>query len=165
MDLSIKRSYTVVDTAFPSGEASPDAALRKVAIVVIVDNPYAGRHVEDLQPLVDISPTIGRTMGEMLVQALHPYKAQSYGKAGIVWLNGEQEHAEALAATRTDSLQSTFTRNLAMHLNHRLFKGFALLRTLVAACSLAVAAVAVAQPADVHVMKVGTATQYFPIQV
>ena len=99
MDLNIKRSYTVVDTVNPSGDAAPDTALRKVAIVMIVDNPYAGRYVQGLTPLVDISPKIGRAMGEMLVQALHPYEAQSYGKAGIVGLNGEQEHAAALLTT------------------------------------------------------------------
>ena len=99
MDLSFKRTYVVIDTAFPANDATPEAALRKVAVVAIIDNPYAGRYVEDLKPLIDISPSIGRKMGEMLVQALHPYKAQSYGKAGVVGLHGEQEHAAALLTT------------------------------------------------------------------
>lgn len=73
--------------------------LRKVAIVAVVENPYAGRQVEDLKPMIAASEELGREMGRHLIQAVGPYEVQSYGKAGIAGLAGEQEHANALLTT------------------------------------------------------------------
>ncbi len=73
--------------------------LRKVAVVAVVENPYASRRVEDLQPLIAASEELGREMGSRLVEALGPYQVQSYGKGGIAGLAGEQEHANALLTT------------------------------------------------------------------
>ena len=38
-------------------------------------------------------------MAKIVAAALAPYSAQSYGKAGVVGLHGEQEHANALLTT------------------------------------------------------------------
>jgi hypothetical protein len=73
--------------------------LRKVAVVAVVENPYAGRQVEDLTPMIAASEELGREMGKHLIQAVGPYEIQSYGKAGIAGLAGEQEHANALLTT------------------------------------------------------------------
>jgi hypothetical protein len=35
----------------------------------------------------------------MLIEVMGPYEVQSYGKAGIAGLAGEQEHANALLTT------------------------------------------------------------------
>ncbi len=81
----------------PSHEQS--VPLRKVAVVAVVENPYAGRQVEDLQPMIAASEELGREMGRLLVETMGPYEIQSYGKAGIAGLDGEQEHANALLTT------------------------------------------------------------------
>ena len=60
------------------------APLRKVASAAIVENPYAGRYVEDLQPLIEASAALGRDLAALAVQALAPYSAQSYGKAAQI---------------------------------------------------------------------------------
>ena len=73
--------------------------LRKVAVVAIVENPYAAKQVEDLGPMIAASEDLGREMGKLLVETLGPYEVQSYGKAGIAGLAGEQEHANALLTT------------------------------------------------------------------
>jgi hypothetical protein len=67
--------------------------------VAIVENPYAGRYVEDLQPLIDASRALGAELAKVAVEALGPCRAQSYGKGAIVGLAGEQEHANALLTT------------------------------------------------------------------
>jgi len=69
--------------------------LRKVAVAAIVENPYAGRKVDDLQPMIAASEELGREMGKLLLETFGPYDVQSYGKAGIAGLAGEQEHANA----------------------------------------------------------------------
>ena len=81
----------------PSHEQAPP--LRKVAVAAVVENPYAGQRVEDLRPMIAASEELGREMGKVLIEILGPYSAQSYGKAGIAGLAGEQEHANALLTT------------------------------------------------------------------
>jgi amino acid synthesis protein len=94
MELPIRRLYTFIEQH--PGEGEP---LRKVAAAAIVENPYAGRQVKDLQPLIDASEALGRELSKLVVEGLAPFQAQSYGKAGIVGLAGEQEHANALLTT------------------------------------------------------------------
>ena len=97
MQLRIRRTMTVTDTREIDDAGNPaQPQLVKVAVAVVVENPFAGRFVEDLQPYVAASVEIGGLMGEMAVKAMGPHKVQSYGKAGIVGINGEQEHANAL---------------------------------------------------------------------
>lgn len=94
MQIRIRRFYTFIEHHPCDGEP-----LRKVAVAAIVENPYAGRYVEDLQSLIDASEDLGKELSRLTVDALAPYTAQSYGKAGVVGLAGEQEHANALLTT------------------------------------------------------------------
>lgn len=82
-------------------EAGQPAAppLRKVAVVAVVANPLAGTYHEDLSELVDASAAIGREISGLAMNLLAPYEAQSYGKAALVGLAGEQEHGVALLTT------------------------------------------------------------------
>jgi hypothetical protein len=96
MNLTIVRCMTSVDERIDPSGGMP---LRKVAVVCVVENPYAGRRVEDLSPLVEASAELGDRMAEMSVNAMSPYKPYGYGKGGIVGLNGEQEHINALLTT------------------------------------------------------------------
>jgi hypothetical protein len=99
LKLEVRRTYTLVDTLMEEAGRPGDPPLRKVAAIAIVANPCAGRYVEDLKPMSDASVALGRQLAEAAVAALAPYQAQSYGKAGIVGLAGEQEHANALLTT------------------------------------------------------------------
>jgi amino acid synthesis protein len=71
---------------------------RRAAAVAVVENPCAGKYVEDLSVLM----TIGEELGELLTQravsalGISPDKAESYGKAAAVGENGELEHAAAI---------------------------------------------------------------------
>ena len=97
--LSIRKFETFVEH-FPADPAAGDPTpLRKVAVAAVVANPYAGRCVEDLLPLVEASAELGHQLSDLGVKALAPYAAQSYGKAAIVGLAGEQEHANAMITT------------------------------------------------------------------
>jgi amino acid synthesis protein len=58
-----------------------------------VKNPYAGRYVEDIQPMMDALKPLGREMASRLVAALGgPARIQGYGKGALVGLAGELEH-------------------------------------------------------------------------
>jgi hypothetical protein len=96
MELEVNRWLTFIDeTADPEG----GPPLRKVAVVAVVANPCAGRYVADLEPLVKASVALGEQMAERAVATMRPYEAQGYGKGGVVGLNGEQEHVNALLTT------------------------------------------------------------------
>ena len=79
-----------------------DPPTRKAAAVAVIANPFAGRYVEDLEPLMVIGEELGGLLGRKCVEALGiaPAQAESYGKAAMVGENGELEHAAAILHPR-----------------------------------------------------------------
>jgi hypothetical protein len=78
-------------------EFGPPAARpqRKGYIAAVTHNPYAGRYVEDILPLMEALKPLGTAMAQRLIDALggSPANIVSYGKSAIVGLGGELEHA------------------------------------------------------------------------
>jgi hypothetical protein len=72
--------------------------VRKALAIAVIENPFAGRYVENLDELTAIGEEMGALLGQRCVQALgiEPGQAQSYGKAAIVGEAGELEHAAAI---------------------------------------------------------------------
>lgn len=72
--------------------------VRKALAMAVIENPFAGRYVENLDELIAIGEELGGLLGARCVQALgiEPSQAQSYGKAAIVGEAGELEHAAAI---------------------------------------------------------------------
>ena len=71
---------------------------RRALAMAVIENPCAGRWVENLDELTAIGEELGGLLGRRCVQALglQPGQAQSYGKAAIVGEAGELEHAAAI---------------------------------------------------------------------
>jgi hypothetical protein len=69
--------------------------ITRVVAVAVIQNPFAGRFVDDLSPLFDVSGQLGeRLMGDAVdMLAGSPI---SYGKAAIVGVDGEMEHGGAV---------------------------------------------------------------------
>ena len=97
--MRIKRTLTFIDETGVEAGQPIDPPLRKVAVVAILDNPFAGRFERDLSRLTDASAEIGRHICGLAVSLLAPPKPQSYGKAAIIGMNGEQEHGVAMLTT------------------------------------------------------------------
>lgn len=74
-------------------------ALVKVAVGLIIRNPYVGTFSADLSKLTDPSPAIGYALGERAMAMLGGRPAESYGKGGIAGVGGEQEHVVACITT------------------------------------------------------------------
>src|SRR5260370_26834753 len=82
------------------GGAHPHAIpLRRVAAIAIIGNPYAGRFEENLSDAIEASVQIGRVLAKLAIDLMGPYKTESYGKGGVVGLDGELEHANAMLTT------------------------------------------------------------------
>ena len=99
MKVEVRRWLTIVDHKLFEAGKSSNEPLRKVAAIAIVANPYAGRYVEDLGPLIEGSVEVGHLLAELAVGAMGGAKIESYGKGGVVGAAGEQEHANALLTT------------------------------------------------------------------
>ncbi|MEU4013911.1 amino acid synthesis family protein [Microbacterium sp. NPDC028030] len=88
----------VQETLHDVGPA-PAQPLVKAAVAVVIKNPFAGRWVEDLTPLIDHSASLGTELGARALALLGGRPAESYGKGGIAGLDGEQEHVVACVTT------------------------------------------------------------------
>lgn len=98
MPAKIRKLIVQVDeTRFEMGRPV-EPPTRKALAMAVIDNPCAGRYVENLDELIAIGEELGGLLGSKCVQALGiaPGQAQSYGKAAIVGEAGELEHAAAI---------------------------------------------------------------------
>jgi hypothetical protein len=79
-----------------------DPPQRKVAVGAIVENPFSGEYVEELEPLYDLGRDLSGYLAERGVEALavDPNDITGYGKATIVGTDGEIEHAAAVMHPR-----------------------------------------------------------------
>lgn len=99
MDIDIRRSFTTVDRKWVEAGRRHDTPLVHVMCGLVVANPYAGRYLEDLSEMIVASAALGQTIGNMIVSAMAGLPVEGYGKAGVVGVGGELEHANALLTT------------------------------------------------------------------
>lgn len=99
IELTVRRSFTFVEDREIDEGRQAHLIQRKAACALVVENPFVGRHVDDLQPLIEASVPLGERLGQMIVAAMGEYSVQGYGKGGLVGLGGEPEHANALLTT------------------------------------------------------------------
>ena len=94
--LVIRKFWVAIDeTRLTAGRSDAGGPLRKVAVCAVIENPLAGRgYVEDLSILVAGSRSLGYELGRMAQRFLGT-PVESYGKAAIAGVDGEQEHANA----------------------------------------------------------------------
>src|SRR5436190_11919423 len=97
--MQIKRTLAFVDEVGIEAGQTVNPPLRKVAVVAIIDNPFAGRFENDLSPLTKGSEEIGRHISKLAIALLAPHKPESYGKGAVIGINGEQEHGVAMLTT------------------------------------------------------------------
>ena len=98
MSLKIRKIVTVVDETLTEMGRAVTPPVRRAAAIAVIENPFAGRYVDDLSPLIDMGEELGRILSERAVAALGipGEAAESYGKAALIGENGELEHAAAL---------------------------------------------------------------------
>ncbi|WP_306147412.1 MULTISPECIES: amino acid synthesis family protein [unclassified Roseibium] len=71
------------------------------AVAAVVKNPWAGRFVEDLKPeVLAFGPVLGELLTDRILKLGGSGEAiEAYGKAAVVGLDGEIEHASGLIHT------------------------------------------------------------------
>ncbi len=92
--IEIRRVFTHVEDIHH--EFGPVAAvpLRRGAIGAVLTNPFAGRYVPDILPMMEALQPVGIDMARQLRDAMEvpPERIEGYGKGAIVGSAGELEH-------------------------------------------------------------------------
>lgn len=98
----IRKLVLYRETVFVEGERAVAKPHILVAAAAVMRNPWAGQgYVENLKPQVkQIAPGIGELLVPELLAAIGGAdNIEAYGKAAVVGLNGEIEHASAMIHT------------------------------------------------------------------
>jgi hypothetical protein len=98
MKASIRKIATFVEETQSEMGLSIDPPTRRAAAVAVIENPFAGKYVEDLSELMSIGEELGELLTLRAVAALGvpATSVESYGKGAAVGENGEIEHAAAI---------------------------------------------------------------------
>jgi len=98
MKAKIRKIVTLVEETRREMDKTIEPATRRAAAAAVIENPFAGRYVQDLSELIEIGEELGALLTERAVVALGipGPSAESYGKAAAVGENGELEHAAAV---------------------------------------------------------------------
>ena len=102
MSALIRKTLLHVETTLIEGGRAAPVPLKLIAAAAVLKNPWAGRgFVEDLKPEIHaVAPELGAFLTGMILEAAGGGdKIEGYGKASIVGLDGEVEHASALIHT------------------------------------------------------------------
>jgi hypothetical protein len=102
MPAQIRKTLLHVETTLIEGGRAAPKPLKLIAAAAVIRNPWAGMgFVEDLKPAIhDVAPELGALLTGMILDAAGGGDAvEGYGKAAIVGLDGEVEHASALIHT------------------------------------------------------------------
>jgi hypothetical protein len=99
MQIDIRRHFTLIDSKAVEAGRRHEVPIVHVMVGLVVANPFVGRYVEDLGEMIEASAPLGERIGKMLVAAMAGLPIEGYGKAGVVGIGGELEHANALLTT------------------------------------------------------------------
>lgn len=91
--IQIRKRSLAIETIFHEGGPIADKPLRLAAACAVIRNPYSGIYEEDLLPFMAELRSLGTLLAQELVVALGRENVEIYGKAAIVGVHGELEHA------------------------------------------------------------------------
>ena len=102
MTAKIRKTFLQKETTLIEGGREAPTPLTLIAAAAVIENPWAGQgFVEDLKPAIHaVAPELGALLtGMILDEAGGADKVEAYGKAAVVGVNGEVEHASGLIHT------------------------------------------------------------------
>jgi hypothetical protein len=83
VNIKIRRSFVIVEERKEEAGRIADQPLRRVAAVAVVENPYAGRYVEDLTPMIDASVRLGQDMAQLALSASASTRCRAMARAEL----------------------------------------------------------------------------------
>jgi len=102
MELNLRKLTKFVDKTFIEGGKKAKEPVLLVSVAAVIKNPWAGKEfIEDLKPaILELAPKLGDILVPELIKEIGSgEKILAYGKAAVVGLAGEIEHASAFIHT------------------------------------------------------------------
>ena len=102
MTAEIRKTLLNIETTLIEGGRAAPQPLKLITAAAVLKSPWAGRgYVEELKPEIHaVAPILGELLTKMVIEAADGgEKVEAYGKAAVVGLDGEVEHASALIHT------------------------------------------------------------------
>ena len=99
MDLNLRKFAKFVDKTFIEGGKKAKTPVLLVSVAAVIKNPWIDRgFVEDLKPeILALAPKLGDILVPELIKEIGSgEKILAYGKAGVVGVKGEIEHASEI---------------------------------------------------------------------
>jgi len=93
--MNIRKTVFIKETIEADGTGKACDPITRVVAMAVLQNPFAGRFVDDLSPLFDMGGQLGERLMEDAVDMLSNPPV-SYGKAAIVGIAGDLEHGGAM---------------------------------------------------------------------
>ncbi len=93
--MEIRKTVLTRETVYAEGGRKATQPINRAVAIAVIENPYAGRFVEDLSPMFDMGAELGERLMPDLVRLLGG-RPVAYSKAAIVGVLGEIEHGHAL---------------------------------------------------------------------
>lgn len=93
--MKIRKTLIISESIVTEGGMEAQTPVSRFAGIGIIENPFAGRAVAELDALFQI----GHDLGALLMEGIMRQVARpvvSYGKAAVVGVNGDLEHGHAL---------------------------------------------------------------------
>ena len=93
-EFPIRKVAVLTEEIFHEGGPAAKEPRRRAAALAVVQNPFAGRYVEELQPAMEDLKPLGLMLTDRLIAALDGdiRSIDGYGKGAIVGSAGEIEH-------------------------------------------------------------------------
>jgi hypothetical protein len=115
-DIRIRKYVTAIDDIFHERGPIPPKPRKRGWCLAVIENPFAGKFVEDIQPFMDDLKPLGMEMAQRLITALGvpADDIDGYGKGAIVGENGELEHAALWHAPGGYSMREHLKDSLAI---------------------------------------------------
>lgn len=98
--MNVRKVVTIVEEILTEGGRPVEPPAKVAIVAAVIENPWKGQgFVEDLGPGIDATASdVGALLAPQVMEALGA-RAEAYGKAAIVGLDGEIEHGSALIHT------------------------------------------------------------------
>jgi hypothetical protein len=93
-EVKVRKIVTQVEDVLHEGGPVAERPYRRAAVTAVIENPFAGRYVADIQGFMEDLKPLGLDMARRLVAALggDVKLIEGYGKGAIVGSAGEVEH-------------------------------------------------------------------------
>lgn len=93
-EVRIRKIATAIEEIHHEGGPAAATPLLRGAAMAVIENPFAGRYVENIQPFMEDLKPLGLDLAKRILALLggDPARIEGYGKGSLVGAGGELEH-------------------------------------------------------------------------